>query len=366
MKRHASILIALVACALAAAGILPVVRAETHSQAPEKMLRVVTMPLEPFVIEDGDRLTGFSVDLWDAVARQLDVEYQWIEVRSVEELLATLRDGRADVGVAGVSMTPEREQVVDFTLPFFNAGLRVMTSARSSPSLRDLIGIIFSPALLKVFGLGLLVLLVVAHIIWLVERGSSEEIPKAYLPGIWKSLWWSLATIATHEYGVLGEGRAFFKRLLAMAVVVVSIILIAQFTASVTASLTVHQLSGSIHSASDLPGKRIATVRATTGARYLADKHLNAVEVERIDDAYPLLEDHRVDAIVFDAPVLQYHAETEGKGAFQVVGPILKDEYYGMALPAGSALRKPINEALLRLMEDGAYTEIRHKWFGEN
>jgi len=26
------------------------------------------MPLEPFVIEDGDWLTGFSVDLWDSVA----------------------------------------------------------------------------------------------------------------------------------------------------------------------------------------------------------------------------------------------------------------------------------------------------------
>jgi len=119
-------------------------------------------------------------------------------------------------------------------------------------------------------------------------------------------MWWSLATVATHEYGVLGESRAFFKRLLAMAVVVISIILIAQFTASVTATLTVHQLNGSIHSAADLPGKRIATVRTTTGARYLAEKHLNAVEVERIDDAYPLLEQNRVDAIVFDAPVLMF------------------------------------------------------------
>jgi polar amino acid transport system substrate-binding protein len=238
-----------------------------------------------------------------------------------------------------------------------------MTSTRNTPTVRTLIGLIFSPILLKVLGLGLLVLLGMAHVVWLVERGS-EEIPSAYLPGIWRALWWSLATIATHEYGVLGESRVFFKRLLAMAVVVISIILIAQFTASVTASLTVHQLTGSIHSASDLPGKRIATVRNTTGARYLAEKHLNPVEVERIDDAYLLLEGNQVDAIVFDAPVLMYHAETEGKGAVQVVGPTLQDEYYGIALPAGSALRKPINEALLQLMQDGSYTEIHNKWFG--
>jgi polar amino acid transport system substrate-binding protein len=131
-----------------------------------------------------------------------------------------------------------------------------------------------------------------------------------------------------------------------------------------TASLTVHQLDGDIHGPSDLPGKRIATVSATTGAKYLAEQHLAPIEVERIDDAYALLQNGQVQAIVFDGPVLLYHAETEGKGEVQVVGPTLKDEYYGIALPRGSPLRQPINEALLELMQDGAHTEINHKWFG--
>ena len=151
-----------------------------------------------------------------------------------------------------------------------------------------------------------------------------------------------------------------------MADVAVSIILIARFTASVMASLTVHQLSGSIHSAADLPGKRIATMRDTTGAEYLAAQQLTAVEVEKIDDAYPLLQNGQIQAIVFDAPVLLYHAATNGKGAVQVVGPTLGDEYYGIALTAGSALRKPINEALLPLMQAGTYTEIHDRWFGES
>jgi polar amino acid transport system substrate-binding protein len=365
MKKQALASLLLLVCVFAAACVAPIVRAETRRQAQDQVLRVATMPLEPLVIEDGDRLTGFSVELWDAVASQLGAEYRWVMVKSVEELLAAVRSGEADVGMAGISMTPEREQDVDFTLPFLNAGLRIMTSTRSSPSLGALFGILFSPALLKVLGLGVLVLLLMAHITWLVERGG-EAIPKGYLPGIWESLWWSLATLATHEYGVLGETRVRVKRLLAMFVVVVSIILIAQFTASVTASLTVHQLTGSIHDASDLRGKQVATVRATTGAEYLADQHLTPIEVEQIDDAYALLEKGQVQAIVFDAPVLLYHAETKGKGTAQVVGPTLKDEYYGIALPEGSPLRKPINEALLQLMQDGTYTEIHEKWFGRS
>jgi polar amino acid transport system substrate-binding protein len=366
MKKRAWASFLFLACVFAAARIVPLVRADTHGQEQGQLLRIATMPLEPFVIEDGDRLTGFSVDLWDAVARQLGVEYRWVTVNTVEELLAAVQNGQSDVGIAGISMSPEREKLVDFTIPFFNAGLRIMTSTRSSPLLGALIGTLFSPALFKLLGLAVLVLFVIAHIVWLVQRGTSQAIPKAYLPGIWESLWWSLATLATHEYGVLGETRVRVKRLLAMFVVVVSIILIAQFTAAITATLTVHQLTGSIHGVTDLPGKRIATVRATTGSEYLAAQHINAVEVEQIEDAYTLLESGQVQAIVFDAPVLLYHAETKGKGAVQVVGPALKDEYYGIALPAGSPLRKPINEALLELMQDGTYTEIHEKWFGRS
>jgi polar amino acid transport system substrate-binding protein len=366
MKKPALAILLLLVCAFAAASTAPTAGAETRGQGQAETLRVVTMPLEPFVIPDGDRLTGFSVDLWDAVAQQLGMQYQWMPVESVEELLAAVQNGQADVGIAGISMTSEREQSVDFTLPVFNAGLRIMTSTRSSPSVPTLIGILFSPALLKLLGLALLVLLVTAHIIWLVERGSSDAIPMAYLPGIWESLWWSLGTLATQEYGIFGDSRARSRRLLGMVLVAISVILIAEFTASVTASLTVHQLSGYIHGASDLPGKRVATVRGTTGAEYLGGQHISAVEVEQIEDAYPLLEAGQVDAIIFDAPVLLYDAATKGKGEVQVVGPILKDEYYGIALPNGSPLRKPINQALLKLMQDGVYTEIHDKWFGKS
>jgi polar amino acid transport system substrate-binding protein len=364
MMRRVLAIPLLLACAFAAAGIPALVRAETRSQEQGAPLRVATMPLEPLVIEDGDRLTGFSVDLWDAVARQLGREYQWVKVQTVEELLAAVEEGRADVGISGVSMTADREKAVDFTLPYFNAGLRVMTSTRSSSTLRDLMGIIFSPALLRVFALAVLILFVMAHVIWLVEHETNEAIPKAYLPGVWESMWWSLATLATQEYGVLGRSRRRFPRLLAMVWVVLSIVLIAEFTASVTAALTVHQLTGSIHGPSDLPGKRIATVRGTTAADYLSAQHLTPVEVSQIDDAYALLQQGQVQAVVFDGPVLLYHAATKGKGVAQVVGETLRDEYYGIALPSGSSLRKPINEALLELMQNGAYTEIHNKWFG--
>jgi polar amino acid transport system substrate-binding protein len=145
---------------------------------------------------------------------------------------------------------------------------------------------------------------------------------------------------------------------------VLSIILIAQFTASVTSLLTVQQLQGTISGASDLPGKTIATVQNTTAARYLTENGLNFVGVARIEDAYQLLEEQKVEAIVYDAPVLLYHALTQGKGRTQVVGRIFQQEQYGIALPTGSALREPINEVLLEIQMDGTYDALYTKWFG--
>ena len=149
-----------------------------------------------------------------------------------------------------------------------------------------------------------------------------------------------------------------------MVWIALSIILIAQFTAAITASLTVQQLTGIINGPDDLPGKSVATVRGSTAAQYLDKQQIGYVPVEKIEDAYDLLATGNAQAVVYDAPVLLYHAANKGKGRVQMVGPIFEEETYGIALPTGSPLRKPINGILLKLKQDGTYQELYDKWFG--
>ncbi len=340
--------------------------AQTPAPPPAEKLRVVTKPVEPFVIagEDGS-LSGFSIDLWQAIVAQLGQDYEWIYLETVAEQLQAVKDGRADVAVAAISMTPEREQLVDFSHPYFDAGLRVLTRPQDGdPSVRSLIASFFSPALFRILGISLLVLLAMAHVIWLMERGHNPEMPRSYLSGIWEAFWWSLSTIATHKYGEGEEPRTFFRRLLAMLWVVLGIILIAEFTASITSSLTVKQLRAEIGGPEDLPGKRIATVAGSTAAKYLEEKSLSYIPVARIEEAYPLLMRGAVDAIVYDSPVLIDYANRVGGRQVEVTGPILTEEAYAIALPAGSPWRKPINTAILRLQRDGTYDTLYEKWFG--
>ncbi|WP_204368508.1 transporter substrate-binding domain-containing protein [Neosynechococcus sphagnicola] len=138
---------------------------------------------------------------------------------------------------------------------------------------------------------------------------------------------------------------------------------IAYFTATVTTSLTVQQLQGSIRGPDDLPGKRVATTTGSSSATYLQQRKIQFAEYPQIEKAYQALLDNKVDAVVFDAPVLLYYASNQGKGKVEVVGNIFRREDYGIALAKNSPYRKRINEALLVLKENGTYQELYKKWF---
>jgi polar amino acid transport system substrate-binding protein len=208
----------------------------------------------------------------------------------------------------------------------------------------------------------LLVSLVPAHIVWFAERHHEDVIipTKHYFPGIFHAAWWAAGTLATQADAM---PKSVLARLMAVLWMFTGVVFVAYFTAQVTASLTVQQLKGSIKGPDDLPGKRVATTKASTSAAYLRDKHAQVQEFEKIDDAYEALNKDEADAVVFDSPVLLYHASHEGKGKVQVVGGVFRKESYGIVVLPNSPLRKSIDSALLGLKEDGNYQDLYDKWF---
>lgn len=140
---------------------------------------------------------------------------------------------------------------------------------------------------------------------------------------------------------------------------------IAQFTATVTSSLTVQTLTGDINGLEDLPGKRIVAV-GEFAADYLNEQDVRFTRLDQTREAYALLETSRTDALVGPTPDLYYYASKDGNGKVAVVvGPVFTVLPIGMVLPLDSPLRKPINEAILRFNEDGTRSEIIGRWFGD-
>jgi len=160
-----------------------------------------TTPLAPFVVKEGDRLTGFSVDLWKAVALRAGLQFSWKVAATSIELLDAIRSGDADVAIAAIAITPQREQVVDFTHPCLNSGLRIMVHARSDGAFSDSIQAIPGLAIAKLLGVSILIVFLLANVLWLVERRRNPDFKGGYFPAIGKALWGTMLIVATGEHG---------------------------------------------------------------------------------------------------------------------------------------------------------------------
>ena len=69
-------------------------------------------------------------------------------------------------------------------------------------------------------------------------------------------------------------------------------------------------------------------------------------------------------AILYDAPVLQHYASHDGAGRVQVVGKTIQPEQYAIALPPEGPYRRAIDQTLPQLMADGTYDRLYQRWFG--
>lgn len=361
----------LVVC-LALLGALIPVASVIHAQADvdnaagdQTPLRVATKEIEPFVFVD-DELSGFSIDLWEELARRAEFEYEFVVVDSVTEQLDAVAAGEVDAAIAAISVTQAREEVVDFSFPYFDSGLGILaiSTGTASPVLSALrSGELVGP-LLALFGALLLVIIFAGHVIWLLERNRNDDFPSGYLAGVWQGIWWAAVTVTTVGYGDKTL-RGVAGRIFGLLWMFAGLFIIANFTAGVTTRMTVQVIQGSINGPEDLPGKVVVTVDGSTADTWLTEQRIPHRTVEVVDDAYEMLYARTAQAVVYDYPVLRYHALNSQDGRADVVGNPFNEEDYGIAFPEGSAMREKVNRALLQIREDGTYDEIYAKWLGE-
>ena len=345
--------------------VMAVSSALAQHEGPER--HVATLVLPPFVLEQAGVLTGFSIELWNAIDARLQGRTSFQMASDVTALLEAVRSKKADVAVSGLFYTSERDKEFEFSYPILNAGLQVMvrdTGERAEPNpLWDLLRLLFSKTILVWLGIALLFILIPAHVVWLLERRHQGGIiPSAnYFPGILHGLYWAASTLATQAEQM---PRQWLARIVAILWMFTGVVFVAFYTAQLTATLTVQQFRGAINGPDDLPGKRVATITSSTAANYLREHRAQVLEVPLTDEMYQALLDKKVDAVLFGAASLRYYAAHEGKGWVKMVGPEFNRQDVGIVFPLDSPLRKRVNGALLALREDGTYQQLYDKWFG--
>ncbi len=331
-------------------------------------LRIAVRTLPPFVIYENRTYGGFEIELAELLGARLGREVEVYGVDTVAKQLDDVTRGAADAAIGAVAITESREEIIDFSLPVLTTGLTILVPTESGQGLIDQITGFWRtiagsdlPWLLVVFAV---TILVAAHLIWLSERRNNPDFAEPYGRGIWDSLYWSVVTMSTVGYGDK-VARGNVGRLLALVWIAAGTLVFATFTAAIASALAVEEIRGGIAGPSDLPGNRVVTVAESAGQRYLSGQGMGPALVDEVESAYRMLETGEADAVVFDAPVLRFHATRAGDGKVVTVGPDFERVQYGVVLAEGdAALREAINLALLDIIESGVYEQVHDKWFG--
>jgi ABC-type amino acid transport substrate-binding protein len=345
--------------------------------AQSETLKIGIKPSEPWVMydqnisEDNRKPIGFSIDLWNKIAQELNVKTQWVYYDSTSALVEASKNGDIDAGISAVTITSSREKEIDFSSSMYELGLQVMVDAsKSSASVLELMGKEIKKMMsVETTLMFLLFLLITMHLRWFVDKRDehSDLFSKQYSTGIIDSFWWGITMLITWETPP-SKGIA---RVIDLMWHIVGILAVSILTAIVTSALTAQAIGGSIRSEKDLAGKFVAAVATDAPRRYVEKIGANVIPVKTLAEGIALVRNGKAEALVHDGPRLVYLAnkinKAEKKKILTVAPFTFNPQNYGIVFPSKSTLKERTDRALLKLreangLEKSFHEELKKKW----
>lgn len=80
--------------------------------------------------EDG-KYTGFDIEMWAEIADRINVEYE-LKPMDFNGLIPALTTGNIDAALAAIFIKSSREKKIDFSHPYFRAGLKTMVRTENN------------------------------------------------------------------------------------------------------------------------------------------------------------------------------------------------------------------------------------------
>jgi polar amino acid transport system substrate-binding protein len=283
-------------------------------------------PSPPFVVKQADGTWGgLAIDLWKLLAADMGVRVTMRPFEQVPALLDAVERGEVDVAVGALTVTPERERTLDFTMPIYSTGLGIAVRSRGS-ELRSIARRVLGWQLAAAFG----VLIALAAGLYLVARGRAQL--RWIAAGVW----------------------------LAAALAVVSGF--ASWAASTSAR---EQIAASIRGPDDLPHVRVTTVPGSTSATYLKSRQVPFLPVATPQDGLRAVAAGKADAIVYDAPILAHLLRGGAIPGAVLLPGVFERQDYAFAVVTDSPLRAELDRHLATRLAGDTWKQLRARALGE-
>lgn len=337
----------------------------TDVVAPAPSVRVVMTELTPFVANRNGRPSGFYAEIWQTVAADLGVTVEIVWVDRFGDLLLAIDEGRADVAVAPLTPSAEREPRYDFTSAVVSSGPQLAYHQRSSTG-TSLLGALFSRDVRRILIVAAIGLSILAHLIWLVERDREDpegaDFDPRYLRGIWDGFWWATVTVTTVGYGDKAP-RSVGGRLVALLAMFLSLFLVGAFVSQVTESLQAERGGPPVASLADIDQQPVGVVDGSSFARYLENEGVTVEPFASQGELFDAAEQGTIDLVVSNPYALATDGADHG---LSPVGEVFYTEFETFGLAQGSPWREPINRVLADLQASGEIEAIIDRWVPES
>ena len=115
-KITAIVLAALMVCAMLA-GCGAKEEAGLKTVESGKLIMATNAAFPPYEYIEGNEIVGIDAEIAGAIAQKLGLELQ-IDDMEFDSIIESVKGGKADIGLAGMTVTPERQEVINFTASY--------------------------------------------------------------------------------------------------------------------------------------------------------------------------------------------------------------------------------------------------------
>ncbi|XP_011503697.1 PREDICTED: glutamate receptor ionotropic, kainate 2-like [Ceratosolen solmsi marchali] len=378
--------------------------------ARNKIFKVTTRVGPPYVMQVEDEIKGrsigdkkyegYCIDLIAKIENFLGIrcEFEIVQdgnygslnprTRQWNGLIKQLLELKADFAICDLTITSERQSVIDFTAPFMNLGISILFSKPEKvvPKLFAFM----SPLSTEVWMYMATAYLIVSLMLFFQARiapgewinphpcnPEPDELENNFT--LMNSMWLTMGSLMQQGSDILPRTPSI--RMVAGMWWFFVLIMVSSYTANLAAFLTAVKMEDSINDVEDLAKQtKISYGAVKDGSTYSFFKNSNTSIYQRIfntmTEAKPsvftesnnegvdrVIKGKRKYAFFMESTSIEYQIERHCE--LQMVGTLLDNKGYGIAMPPNSPYRTMISRAILHLQEKGELQQLKQKWWKE-
>ncbi|XP_037709797.1 glutamate receptor ionotropic, kainate 2 [Drosophila subpulchrella] len=351
--------------------------------------------------EGNERFEGYAVDLIYKLAEECKFDFNFEPVRDNkygsydaakdewDGIIRQLIDNNAQIGICDLTITQARRTVVDFTVPFMQLGISILSYKEPPP--KPNMYTFLNPYGVVVWLCVMIAMIITAYALILTGRidqyeweqpveNMDHELERENIWNLHNTMWLVLGSILNQGCDILPRGLPM--RLLTAFWWIFALLISQTYIAKLASFITSSKIAGeigSLHGLVDQNKVQFGTVRGGATSVYFSESNdtENRMAWNKMlsfkPDAFTKNNEEGVDRVklskgtysfLMETTNLQYYVQRNCE--LTQTGASFGEKHYGIAVPLNANFRSNLSVGILKLSEKGVLYNLRNKWFNNN